>query len=63
MSDVLVIKTDSFIRRDNLIEIQYDLVKQKESGVVIIPKGWEAVVVPEDVEIIYHDNNYTIYGA
>ena len=51
MSNILIIKTDAFIRRDDLIEIQYDLAKQKESGVVIIPKGWEAIVVPEDIEI------------
>ena len=51
MSDILIIKNDAFIRRDDLIEIQNDLAKQKESGVVIIPKGWEAIVVPEDIEI------------
>ena len=54
MKNVLLIKTESFIPTDKLMQIRDDFVKQLESGVVIIPAYFDAELlnVPDGIEVI-----------
>lgn len=49
MSDILIIKSDMILKNYN--DIYEGFVNQKAHGVVLLPAGFEAIVVPEDVEI------------
>ena len=51
MSDILVIKCDLFLNNKTYKELYEGFVNQKATGVVLLPPGYEAIVVPEDVEI------------
>ncbi len=53
MSDLMVVKVINGVNiQPDLMEyLQKDIIKQKETGVVILPWFLTAVVVPEDTEI------------
>ncbi len=53
MSDILVIKVKTGINVEaNLMDHwRKEILRQKETGVVMLPWFLEAVVVPEDVEV------------
>ena len=53
MSDLMVVKViDGVNIKPELMEhLQKDIIKQKETGVVILPWFLTTVVVPEDIEI------------
>jgi hypothetical protein len=51
MSDLLVVKVNAMYKAHDLRCIHEGLVKQKATGVIILPPGCEAIVVPDDVEI------------
>lgn len=53
MSNLMVLKVvDGVSIQADLMEyLQKDIIKQKETGVVILPWFLTAVVVPEDTEI------------
>lgn len=51
MSDILVIKGNLYLNRKQYEETYESFVNQKAIGVVLLPSGFEAIVVPEDVEI------------
>lgn len=60
--NLLIIKVNVMLRGDKLQEIRELIMKQKETGLIILPPFCEAVVVPKDTEIkikerkINHDN-------
>ena len=53
MSDLMVVKVINGvnIKPELMKHLQKDIIKQKETGVVILPWFLTAVVVPEDTEI------------
>lgn len=53
MSDLMVIKVINGvnIKPELMKHLQKDIIKQKETGVVILPWFLTTVVVPEDTEI------------
>lgn len=51
MNDVLVVKINALFPSETLSEIHKNILKQKESGVIVLPSYCEALVVPEDIEI------------
>ena len=51
MKDVLVIKCRAVIKPKKLNKFREMFIKQKEEGVVVIPPYFDALVVPEDIEI------------
>ena len=53
MSDVLVIKVKPGInvKADLMDRWRKEILRQKETGVVLLPWFLEAVVVPEDIEV------------
>lgn len=60
--NLLIIKVNVMLRGDRLQEIRELIMKQRETGLIILPPFCEAVVVPKDIEIkieerkINHDN-------
>lgn len=52
MADLgLVVKFKCAIHPGVMKAIQEDLVRQKESGVIVLPANCEALVIPTDVQI------------
>ena len=51
MNDVLVIKSNFNVKPKDFEKIRKNILKQKEEGVVVIPLGFDAVIVPEDVVV------------
>lgn len=51
MKDVLVIKCNAVIKPEDLKKLREMFIKQKEEGVVVLPPYFDALIVPEDIEI------------
>lgn len=54
MSEVLVIRCNTIISTEDLMKIR-NIIKKKESGVIVLPAMFEAIVVPNDIEIKFED--------
>lgn len=52
MSDILVIKCKTLVKPEKLEDMRRSFIRQKEDGVIVLPVMCEAIVVPDDVEII-----------
>ena len=55
MNDILIIKSRIVIKPEKLNEFREMFIKQKAEGVVVIPPYFDALVVPEDIEIRMED--------
>lgn len=55
MSDILVIRCNKLIHQEKLMEIRNNILAQKESGVIVLPNGFEAIVAPDDMEIRFEN--------
>ena len=55
MSDVLVIRCNTLIHPEKLKKIHDSILADKESGVIVLPSMFEAIVVPDDIKIIFED--------
>lgn len=55
MSDILVIKCNTIVKPERLEDMRKTFISQKETGVIVLPAMCEAVVVPDDVEIIVEE--------
>lgn len=62
MSDLLVIKVKSGIsvKADLMEHWRKEILKQKETGVVVLPWFLDVVVVPEDVEVQFVDSKNSV---
>ena len=56
MSDILVIKCNFKISPKELEKKRLEFLKQKNEGIVTIPIGFDAVVVPEDVIVKFENH-------
>lgn len=52
MSDILVIKCNAIVKPERLEDMRKTFIRQKEDGVIVLPAMCEAVVVPDDIEIV-----------
>ena len=57
-NEVLVIKCGVFMSDYDLQKMHDDIVKERKTGVVVLPVYCEPVIVPEDVKIEVRDDNY-----
>ena len=48
---VLVVKMNILVSGDKMQKIYESILSQIETGVVLLPVGCEAIVVPKDIEI------------
>lgn len=51
MSDILVIRCNTYVSPKILRDFRDVILKQKESGVIVLPAMFDAIVVPDDAEI------------
>ena len=51
MSDILVIKCNTMVKPETLMQLRQIFLKEKEEGVVVIPAFCDAMMIPEDIEI------------
>ncbi len=57
-SEILVIKVNSFnLSPEDMHNLRQQIIKQKEEKVVLLPYYCEAIVVPEDVDIRFEEDN------
>lgn len=54
--DILVVKCGAFLKPDKMEELHEKLIKQKETGVIVLPVYCDAVIVPKDTEIRMEEN-------
>ena len=52
MSDILVIKCNALVKPERLEDMRRSFISQKETGVIVLPAMCEAIIVPDDVEIV-----------
>ena len=55
MSDVLVIRCNTLIHPEKLKRIRDGILAEKESGVIVLPSMFEAIVIPDDMKIRFED--------
>ena len=55
MSDILVIRCNAFIHPERLKKFHDIILAEKESGVIVLPPMFEAILVPDDVEIRFEN--------
>lgn len=51
MSDILVVKVNNNLSAVGMSDIRANILKQKNSGIIVLPNYCEVLVVPEDTEI------------
>lgn len=56
-NDVLVVKMDIRMAPTQLQRIYDSIISQKEKGVVLLPAGCEAIIVPKDIEVRVEDKD------
>lgn len=61
MSDILVVKVNAMLKQNQLNDLKLRIEKMKKTGVVLLPKYCDALIVPEDCEIKIKD--YTGHEA
>ena len=57
MPDILVVKSTAFLPHEKMQAILDNLKVQKETGVILLPSYLEAQIVPEDIEIMFVEEN------
>ena len=53
--DLLIIKSVGFLTLEDLDFVRNEIIEQRKTGVVVLRQGWEAVLVPSDVEIKFEE--------
>ena len=48
---LLIIKSVGFLTLEDLEFVRNEIIEQRKTGVVVLRHGWDAVLVPSDVEI------------
>ena len=56
MADVLVVKLNAIFPADRISEIRKGIIRQKESGVVVLPPYCDVLMVPEYIEIRFEED-------
>jgi hypothetical protein len=50
-NSIIVIKVDTMVKTEELQKIHERIMKQKETGVIVLPPGLRASLAPKDIEI------------
>ena len=52
---LLIIKSVGFLTFEDLDFVRNEIIEQRKTGVVVLRQGWDAVLVPSDVEIKFEE--------
>lgn len=58
--EILVVKVNAHIKPDVLRELQRALIKQKETGVIVVPAYMEAQVISGDIEMRVIEGDFAL---
>lgn len=61
MSDILVIRAPFCMKKEAMKRTYEDILKQMDSGLVILPPGFSVELCPKDVEVEIMDYNNDIF--
>ena len=56
---LIIVKYPYSIKSDKVNQLHDNILKQKETGVIVIPDCCEVVIAPKDVEIKMEKHEYT----
>lgn len=51
MSDILVVKVNDILPADSMEDIRTSILKQKNTGIIVLPKYCETLFIPKDTKI------------
>ena len=60
-NQVLVIKSKTYLHADDLNRLYKNILEQQKTGVILLPSCFEAILVPDDVEIRVEPQNENEY--
>lgn len=61
MNDILVIQAPYAMKKDAMKKAYEEILKQMESGLVILPVGFSVALCPKDVEVKFMAYNNNIF--
>lgn len=61
MNDILVIRAPYCMKADAMKRTYEQILKQMESGFVMLPPGFSVALCPKDVEVKFMDSNNDIF--
>ena len=61
MNDILVIRAPYHLKKEAFKRTYDQILKQMESGLVILPEGFSVALCPKDVEVRFMDSNNDIF--
>lgn len=53
--EILIIKSDIFMHRDDIAELCSEIMKMKDEGVILLQPYLHPLVVPDDIEIRFKE--------
>jgi hypothetical protein len=54
-NEILVVETKMMLSEEALCKLHKNLLEQKTTGVIVLPAGFYATIVPSDLEIVMKD--------
>jgi len=60
-NDILVIRAPFLMKKENMKRTYDTLIKQMESGIVMLPAGFIVALCPKDVEVNFMDSSNDIF--
>ena len=61
MSDILVIQAPYAMKKEAMKRTYDEILKQMDSGLVLLPPGFSAAICPKDIEVELIDYNNDIF--
>lgn len=61
MNDILVIRAPYLMKKEAMQKSYDQILKQMESGLVLLPAGFNAALCPPDVDVKFIDSNNDIF--
>lgn len=61
MNDILVIRAPYMMKKEAMKRAYDQILKQMESGLVMLPAGFSVALCPKDIEVRFMDSNNDIF--
>ena len=61
MNDILVIRAPYMMKKEAMKRTYDQILQQMDSGLVMLPEGFNVALCPKDVEVKFMDSNNDIF--
>lgn len=61
MNDILIVKAPYIFSKKAMKEFHDKVLKEMETGLVVLPAGFSVALCPKDVEVQFMDSNNDIF--